>query len=189
MWYYFDSGVHPPGTSIFYYDREGNPLYDEVFLHYGASAWSFRLFDFDNNGIPTITVRFSAPEQGGGFNFLFRYIDGEFVQINSPIAVFNQAFWTEDGKMVWFRDDQYSGIDNGYFFAEFVGNQVVVEEIDTTSPLDNWEEWWQFHGMGLDFMINPTIFGTDIALTRIPHMKALQNEITASIMARLGLAD
>ena len=185
---YLDSGVHPPDTFVFYYDREGNPLYDEVFLHNGAFAWEFGLYDFDNNGIPTITVRFGFPEHGGGFSFLFRNINGEFVQMDSPIAIFNQAFWTEDGRKVWFRDDEYSGLNVGYFFAEFVGNQVVVEEIDITSPWDYQDEWWQFHGMGLDFMINPTIFDTDIALTRIPRMIALQNEITANIMKRLGLA-
>ena len=127
-------------------------------------------------------IGFHHPEAGIGWQILYRYINGEFVQMDSPIDVFELAFWADGDRMVWFRRDEYSGIDTGFFFVNFVGTQVIAEE--TGIP----EDWFGLH-FEMDFMINPTIFGADTALTRIPHMIALQNEITANIMARLGLRD
>jgi len=60
-------------------------------------AINFRLYDLDNNGIPTIQVIFSRDTWGD--SALFRFIDGEYVEVSTTLFSF-QFFRHPDGRVI-----------------------------------------------------------------------------------------
>jgi len=69
---------------------------------------------------------------------------------------------------------------------KFDSERMILEDI-TDKSLD--ESAWMAYHDSLEFLISPIVFGTDIALTRMLPLIALQDEINASIKERLGLTE
>jgi len=164
-----------------YFDNHGNIIEDAPFLYNHAIAWDFFLVNLENSGIPAITIRFGIPDTCAGFFEIYRLINGEFTPIHRSHAS-PRFFHTDQGRLVMmlFHGD---GGENGYYFMDFEGDDVVFTPIITEED-DNWDEreWHDFHaGSERDNII----FNTDIPITHIPRLHDLTTEITESIMQRL----
>jgi len=179
VWYY-----HIPYFA--YRDHAGNIIENAVFIDKMGSAIAsrFALFDLDDSGIPHISVWFGMPESCGGHSVLYRFIDGEFLPIHTARPSPN-FFFTEHGRLIMHFETVLDG-KSGYYYAHFDGEIMALESAIDKDDI-NWCDWFYFHNNSVEFLTSPTIFNTDIPLTRIHPMIALQNEITANIRERLEL--
>ena len=207
----------PIETGIGFFDRQGNRIYDApwLYIQHGENwvsyhyAGYFRLFEFDNSGIPVIFIHFNQTFEGGygGFYRIFRYVDGEFRtlelrafedDVESPwawLSRVHELFFDDTGKIITFASSEYHGI----FRYEHLVFTDEHAEMHLVTALDNsdWDAWQEHHwgywgelpdgkwGM-LDGWLkhNPTIFGTDIALTPILPLVDLEEEMRESVLER-----
>ena len=177
------------GSNVIYRDKSGNILNHEntrFLLNEFMSAYHFELFDLDDDGIPEIIVRYGLPQSGWITSVLYRYINGEFVQIyvfNNSIPTFYRDM---SDRLIWLYDSDMHGLFY-YFYSEFDRDKVNLEVI--YDPEESGFDWdlWHNHHQSVDFFTNPTIFGTDTPIKRIRPMVAYQNEISDIILERLGL--
>jgi len=175
------------GYSAFF-DNQGNIITDEPWvypysLHY---ANYFKLFDFDNDGIPEILMHFQQTFEGcyGGFYRIFKYIDGAYRMLEmAAFANGEQLTWInfgsvhnlfvdEDGRIITLIDSEMTGFE--YTHLIFANNRVEFHHI--TMPEYTWEEWREHHWMVWEETVNgyemtnswvfhnTAIFGTDIAI-------------------------
>ncbi|MCL2421780.1 MAG: hypothetical protein FWD03_07985 [Defluviitaleaceae bacterium] len=196
-----------------FFDRQGNPIHDAPWLY--AQHWiewssvhyagSFRLFDFDNDGIPEIFVHFNQTFDGGyaGFYRIFRYIDGEYRMLEMKsvsngvepwawVGRSHDLFVDGYGRIITFLNSDYHGI---YQYEQLVltDEHAELHWVAGMMP-DEWEIWNAYHwgewgeidgnwSMVDGWLFhNPTIFGTDIPLTPIQSLVDLEDEIRASII-------
>jgi len=170
----------------FYFDIDGNPLTDEIFLRGFLSANSFRLYELDDSGIPAIMIFFGPPAMCGGFNVLYRYIDGRFVEMYPPIWRFTQVFRADDGRLVLVTNYEQSGYFVEFNFVEFDGIGMTVEMAASSELMgDSVGEFV----MSSEFLTEPTIYGVGVPIVEIRPMIAMRYEIEANVRARLGLAE
>lgn len=150
----------------------------------------FKLFDFENSGIPDIIILF---QQVSGWHDrlyrIFRYYGGAYRMLEMmaftadgqhlPQVDFgrdHKLFIDAEERILSFANADYLGA--GYDHLVFVDNRVEFHRIAASDGY-NWEEWdahhwgiWEDGPQGrvlADSWIkhNPTIFGTDITLTPI----------------------
>jgi len=191
-------------------DRYGSYIYDAPWLYaFRGDDWVsynyagyFRLFDFDDDGIPEIFVHFNQTFDGGyaGFYRIYKYVDGQYRALGADgwISSMNEFFWDDSGRIITFVDSpEYHGIAQ---YDHFVLKDDHIELHLVASmnhdEFDVWREhhWGEWGRMGSRWVVidgwlhhNPTIFGTDIPLTPIQSLTSLENEITAIILKKLGL--
>jgi len=146
----------------------------------------FKLFDFDNNGIPDILMHFQQTFEGcyGGFYRMFRYVDGAYRMLDAvTYANGEQLAWTnfgsvhelfidDGGRIITFIDSQLSGME----YSHLVITESRTEFHRIALPDHSWEEWEEHHWQEWDqtaigyelvdswMFHSPTIFGTDIPI-------------------------
>ena len=139
-----------------FFDGQGNRIIDVPWVWGDFYATSFRLWDFDNNGIPTITLYF----EGNWYNMtsnrgtpgrIFRYVDGEyqlFEEVRDAVnwwhsihSYWSQFYFCSDNNLV--RSD--AGLGGGYFiwfdYVTFINNETHFTRIaryEITHPIE-WE--------------------------------------------------
>jgi len=190
-------------------DRDGNQILDAPWmyvlrtgdwasLHY---AGHFRLFDFDDSGMPVIFVHFNQTFDGGyaGFYRIFRYVDGEYRMLEMKafengeetphpwIGSSHLLFRDNNDRIITFIDSDYHGIQK-------YENLILTDEhaelhLITAMDWEDWDAWQQHHWRDWTHDIpygwmyhNPTIFGTDIPLTLVEPLHELQESITTAIV-------
>ena len=204
-----------------FFDKQGNRIYDApwIYAHRGEGwseyfyASSFKLFDFDNDGIPEIFIHFNQTVlEAGYFGFyqIFRYIDGEYRMLEiksfvngeeSPlpwIGRFHELFLDDSGRIITFVNSDYH---DTFRYEHLVLTDEYAELHFITGlgySFEEWEVWHKYHWESwmntpynrsrIDGWMynNPTIFETDIPLTIIQPLTSLQEEIIASILERIN---
>jgi len=97
-----------------FFDGQGNLIEEAPWMYTQRHEWEnhlgelvvsysfnyadyFSLFDFDGSGIPDIIMHFRQTFEGdyGGFNSIFRYIDGEYVMLDMD------SFYTDGTDRQW----------------------------------------------------------------------------------------
>jgi len=196
---FFHNSIDSHETGFF--DSDGNRIVDVPWLTEWHYANYFRLFDFDNSGIPDILIHFNQTFEGcySGFYQIFRYIDGEYVLMEETyVFADNYSQWRgfgsahmlftdESGRILTLIDSELHGM--GYMVLEMTADQVTFTEVPMS---DNWfNDWPEHHWMlwevipsgweQLDSWLNhnPTIFGTDIGITPLHSFEDLEAELMA----------
>ena len=215
-----------------FFDRYGNRIYNVPWLHsqrfegvytpYGESVVSyannyanyFRLFNFDNNGIPVILVHFNQTFDGGyaGFYRIFRYVDGQYRMLEMRsynngeetqwpwLGSFHEFFYDNEGRIITFISSEYGGLfryEHLVLTDHRAELHLITEMTEYISAV--WQAWhehhWEYwppspephgHRERADSWIfhNPAIFGTNIPLTLFEPLTALEDEIFTSIASR-----
>jgi len=188
-------------------DSYGNIIVDAPWiyprlLHY---ADYFKLFDFDNDGIPEILVHFQQTFVGcyGGFYRIFKYIDGTYRMLEMAAFENGEETWVrfgtihdlfidENGRIITLLDSEMQG--NEYTHLVFANNRVEFHHI--AMPENAWESWaehhwkvWEQTAYGFDVIDswmyhNPTIFGTDIAIKPFHPFRELEDELFRYLESR-----
>jgi len=197
-----------------FFDNRHRRIYDATWLYTQTAYYfadHFKLFDFDNDGIPEIFIHFQRiwPEGGhSGFYRIFKYIDGEYRMLEyknydddwlySRIGDFHELFFDENGRIIAFANNEYT-LEFMYSQLVFTDEHVELHPLVNLHYSENLEAWrahhWQIweqkpHGRErVDGWIydNPTMFGTDIRLIYIQPLIVEQNQITVLINQRRGL--
>ena len=204
-----------------FFDRLGNRIYDATWLYVSrGEGWTsyhyagyFRLFDFDNSGIPVIFIHFNQTFEGGyaGFYRIFRFIDGEYRMLEmrafkngeelpwwqSWIGSLHELFFDDTGRIISFVGSMYH---NMHKYEHLVLTDKYAELHFITGLEDNWDDWetweeyhWIKSGAITEYRWgvvdswahhNPYMFGTYIPLTLISPLTKLQEKITASILEK-----
>jgi len=184
------------------YDRYGNRIYDapwlDAFYAGGINVYfyasHFRLFDFDNTGIPDIFIFFSYLFCGidtapfGSYS-VFRYVNGEYRALEQQfqdsdswprgsswaITPWHYFFIDETGRMiVMLSDDVAHGSFTGYELVTITDDHLAVYPLVVMGYDDDWAAW-EVHMYELN---SPTIFGTDIRLTPLYSFDELAIELS-----------
>lgn len=193
-----------------FFDAFGNRIHDAPWLiSWHGSGWSsynyaatFRLFDFGNNGVPDLFIHFAQTFEGGygGATRMYRYMGGSFrqLEVQGWISSLHQFFVDDHGTVIAFMNNSYFG-EYSYQQLIFDNHRLEMQTIVELSDLgwDLWEEWQNFHwtDWGQDaegnwgaqdgwMFHNPTIMGTDIRITMLEPLTALQEEVTANMKNR-----
>ena len=159
----------------------------------------FKLFDFNNNGIPDIIIHFNQTFEGcyGGFYRIFRYVNGEYRMLEMAaydaygeetwviFGTVNDLFVDADGKIISFIDSALSDMR----YDHLVLSDTRAEFRTIISVGDNWEDWQEHHwtiwehtqysSSLIDSWIfhSPTIFMTDIPITHFLPFEDLGEEL------------
>jgi hypothetical protein len=165
-----------------YLDRYGNRIEDSSFVADGEYAAAFLLYDLDDDDIPEIIIHWVLPESCGYGLEIFKFIDGEYRDMGF-LKGWHKFFYDDTGRIVVLYDDDKDG-KYAYYYLNFTDDEIEHEEI----PIGDftWEQWRAHHG-GEEFATAPTIFGTEISLTRIHPLTELREEITSSVKQKLGV--
>jgi len=122
-----------------FFDRYGNEIVDVPWILGDFYATSFRIWDFDNNGIPTITIYFSGnwydmTANRGIRGRIFRYVNGEYQYFagtsdteswrHSTHSSWSQFYFCNNGNLV--RSDV------GFGGAQVIWFDYVTFENDKT---------------------------------------------------------
>ena len=143
-----------------------------------ALATSFRLFDFDNDGVPEIVVGFRPSSVAFRhwyilFN-LYRFIDGEFRLIHTFENFPTFWFDAEDILIVEFTSNNHDFWP--YFnYLNFVDDGVEIELMYDTGKYESFEE------------IDAALAEMRESLTPFPHLTELYERMTKNVKQRLGL--
>ena len=195
-----------------FFNRQGEQILDAPWMYNRITddwaslyyASSFKLFDFNDSGIPDIFVHFNQTFDGGyaGFYRIFRYVDGEYKMLEIKafengverphpwLGSSHTLFRDGDGRLVTFIHSMYHGISKYEHLVltdEFAELHLILE-----MDFDDWEAWEAHHwvdwsdGLGTDSWLvnNPTIFDTDASLTVVEPLRRLQDEIIALYHSR-----
>ena len=167
---------------VVYYDRQGNRLEDVPFISRDAVVTSFYLYGLDNDGIPTIILRWGVPETCAVSCVVFRFIDGKYREMGSMLSHYN-LFRDYAGRLIVLYNSDMDGV-YGYYYLRFTDDGMEKEAV--AGVMDGWDigTWWEHHGSP-EFAESPTIFGTGAALIPIPRLTDLQDELTDIIRERL----
>jgi len=189
-----------------FFDGNEDRIYDAPWLWLSSYhfASSFRLFDFDGNGIPEIFVHFTQTFEGcyGGFYWIFRYIDGQYKMLKyyangaeSSWGLLNSShnlFFDYSDRIIAVINCELNGM--AYEHLVLTDDYAELHYLVGPSGADwdawyrhHWEEWDRASGVRVDGWMfhNSTIFGTDIPITPIQSLTALEAELTAEITQKL----
>jgi len=165
-----------PWSNI-YYDRLGNRIEDAPFLHNGGFFADFTLYDLDDGGMPTIIMRWVLPETCATFREVWRFIDGEYRNVGE-LMTWPNLFHDPEGNLIVLYDDVMRD-EMAYYFLTFTDYELEHESIVDAANLD-WDDWANHH-WGDEFIIAPTIIGTDIALIPVQRLTELENKIVEAV--------
>jgi hypothetical protein len=160
IWYDSQSGI--------YYDRLDNEITEAIYIKNGSAATGYRLYDLDNNGIPTIFINFTAPDFGGGWVDVFRFADGEYRQTGSLEDFSYRLFYDNSGNIVVLFNNETQG-SFGYFYLDFTNGgmeKTVIAGGEFPSDSNQWSLWWEHHSSP-EYETNPTIYGINTPLIPI----------------------
>jgi len=181
-----------------FYDRQGNLIEDSIFAQSSTRniALDFKLYDFDNDGIPEIIISGGIIESCAGSQELFRFIDGEYRSMGTFKAP-PMFFHDELGQVIAFYNFEMHSGAFGYYYFGFTDEGMTHVFIEDT--LFHWNHshtisiqeagegvssQWFYHHSSPEFFQNPIMFNTDRPLTHIPSLAELENEIITSLRAR-----
>jgi hypothetical protein len=183
-------------------------LTQDVFYSFHYANY-FKLFDFDNDGIPEIFVHFNQTFEGcyDGFYRIFRYIDGGYRMLEM-VAYANgeqlqwvsfgnvhELFIDPNGRIITFINSEMTGIMEYTHLvltdthAEF--HRIISLDDISGDPWEAWEEWHNHHWNVWEHTFtdswrlhNPTIFRTNIAITPLQPFYELGAELFALRISR-----
>lgn len=199
-----------------FYDRYGNIIDAPWLLNYALYASGFSLWDFDNTGIPDIKIYYAdghleGSGDGGTPASLFRFINGEYRRVYSPVAWSDglNPSWPSGFSPTYFRDNDGNLIfyttytdSMSFYYINFDGSVAIFEPIASTEPIgfqgENWVWGWnnritgqqgiplgnEFSEWGNVSGIR-SIPGMNVSLTQIDPLNSLQEELTTSVSRRL----
>ena len=143
-----------PTESHGFFDRHDNGIVDVPWIWGDLYATSFRIWDFDNNGIPTITVYFAGnghdlTSNGGTPGKIFRYVDGMYRHFegtsdaenwwHSYYSDWSQFYFCNDNNLVRY-DVGFGGRQIVWFdYVTFVNNETQFTPISIYSFTDTIE--------------------------------------------------
>ena len=182
-----------------FFDQHNNRIESAAWIMYENYADYFRLFSFDDSGIPVILVHFSQTVDAGygGFYQVFRYVNGVYRMlqtrsfedgIESPwgwLSIVHDLFVDENGRIITFAHTEYHGIFE-YTHLKLTDTCAEMHLISRLDDWERWQEWVDFHWVEWDSERitfdswqnhNPTIFGTDIAITPVQSFPELEEYI------------
>ena len=173
-----------------FFDYSNNEISEAPFIRNEVTfADSFVLYDFDGNGVPDILIRWRFGGTSMARVTHHRFIDGEYREMSVRHSNEYDFFFDDTGQPIARYTDWYgSGALVGYYSLRFTSNNIVSELIaDFHEEFQISEAWEEHHILNHPYppIQNPTMFGTDRPLTRVPRLTALEEELTASIIQRL----
>lgn len=171
-------------------NRYGESIEPPNFLRGCCAPSSFRLYDFDNDGIPELFINYHPLAHGGGGAVLYRFKDGEYRRTALSIAPGGYFFTDSAGRIVFFDSNWYSGEIAYFYFTlhdEKGAELEMISQFDFSSETGH-SEWYEHHRYPYWYN-NPTIFRMpEETLTPIPRLIELEEQITANIRRRHGLS-
>lgn len=196
-----------------YFVEHGNRITDTDTIWLGgwdSYATSFSLYDFDDDDIPEIIVKYASflPRGGLAIIELFKFIDGEYRRVSTDLqsgddteysywADISDYYFDNNNNLISFtRSNEYMGTSAKYnqiIFNNDVANinPVATENYDWNTGVI----WWENHVTGetnipSDNDVDPNsphlLPGTDNLLTPIQPLTDMKEEITSSVKQRLG---
>ena len=205
--------VTEAGTLEFF-DSYGNTIIDAPWIYrrqfdtYDSIHYAnyFKLFDFDNDGIPEILMHFNQTFEGcyGGFYRIFKYINGAYRMLEMaafadgeelPWVHFGSVhdlFMDEGGRIITLLDSEMTGFE--YTQLIFANNRVEFHHL--IMPEHTWEEWrahhwsvWENTANGYEMtdswiFHNPVIFGTDISISLFQPFTELGTALSEHLQGR-----
>ena len=149
----------------------GAAITQSPYIQDGAVMDSYTLYDFNNDGVPEVVIRWVWPETGGGFpHDIYQYVGGAY----SLVAVLTSPdfYRTEDGQIIAFE----------WNYGELRVSRLLPDESPGVEIIVNWGE---FHHYDVD-RNNPALFNLfDGSLTPIAPLHTLQQSIHGNITERL----
>ena len=187
-----------------YYDRYGNRIaYDVPWLVRGRHAFGFRLFDFDNSGIPDILILSSTGEhEWYGYlpHTLYRFIDGAYRRIytsdrgeRTSFFPYSDFFFDPEGNLIgntYIPMPAMGGMPAVFYRVEFDGYWASFTPLyRQRNVIYNYNyavTVWKNYVTGEDYIAvdDPEVARWRDALTPVPRLTALEDAITDSILWR-----
>jgi len=169
-----------------WFDHYGNPMYERMdFLRLGLVPRHFVLLDLDGEDIPSIFVKYEGLHIGSHAGILFRYYNGEFRQTRGI-----QHPWSHHGM------NEYYFLATDRFYKDSQGD-IIVRINDDYYGLRNYlsihfnnyriEPRFAFMQHMINIIDGFAYFHE--TLTPIMPMTELEEELTAAVRSRLGIAD
>ncbi|MCL2357876.1 MAG: hypothetical protein FWC70_12120 [Defluviitaleaceae bacterium] len=156
---------------------------------YGMVPGRVRMFDISGDGMPEIFIRWISLQTCFSFYEVFRFENGvrggggvaggikngAFKSAGTLSCCFRELFYAPNGRIVGLFDCGLCG-NYSYQFLNFTADGIRSEMLfllDTSESWDIVREWDEFHERD---EASPVVFGTDIALTRIPRLDAFADD-------------
>jgi len=137
----------------------GDTIYSRPYPRTNALrvATSFRLYDLDGNGIPTLIIHFFDINTLG-VSIVYRFVDGKYGEIEG--YQFHRTHLEIDalGRFVTVHDGDVFGI------IEFTEDSIIYEQV---------VDWWYY-----------PVFQNDVR-TRVQNLSDLENAVTTSVKQAL----
>ena len=169
------------GTLI---DPDDNVIIEAPFISSDSIAWSFHLIDLSGDSTPDVLMSWlSLAQTGPPSSVVYLFQNGSVYPI-PQCGVFSPWSFYRDNQnrlLTLSVSNEFFHAENGLFHFDIHSGQFYPVCVPTDDSLLSWKEFYE----SAAFWANPTIKGTDITLTRVRPMIALQNEITANILERL----
>jgi len=163
-----ENEILPDGreVSLAFYDPVTDVRIDESDVPFVRErnfiATDFRLYDFNDDGVPEVVITFGIPQTGSMFHVLYAFVGGEFREIGFAGTSF---YRDAEGNLI--TESSEPG-DAAYFHFEFDGRSAWVNELLIEGSFDD-ERIVEFHA----------------ALTPIERLSGLEQSVMASVSERL----
>jgi len=168
-------------------NRAGEIFEDVIFLRYGyIVAESFRLFDFDNNDIPTIFINWTQLDTSLRGYEIFIFIDGHYQSVGS-LEWGVQLFYDYAGQIVLLMNSE-KFMRYAYYSLTFTDDGLLREEIFSINWDDDEFPLWVEHHNSDNFIKNPSIFGTNIPLNPITELTDLQKSVFEQLRSSVSIS-
>jgi len=179
-----DSGAlfsYAPANVIgwYWYDRYGERIDERVgFLRDGLVPRSFMLLDLDGNGVPSIFVIYEGLHIDSSVGILFRYYSGEFREVHR-VPPFT---WVDDF-MTWRSISTYLFLSTDRFYKSEQGSIILRVDDDDYGLHAYLLISFDGYHMETHYIVPGQ------PLTPIASMMAIEEDLTAMVRTRLGIAD
>ena len=191
-----------------YFDRYGNMIAGTPWDDGDHFPARFRLYDFDNTGVPDIfifhsySITYEGSGDGGSPLFLYRFVSGQYVRVFGGWS-FGPVFYmdTQDNLVMFessieipgvynvvltetsmIRESLYRiGVDGGYFY---VYNLATGDDVDVDDFVNMANRAFGWGTPPEDYIF--LLGARNELLIRVPPLIGLEESIRASIIQRQG---
>ena len=141
---------------------------DEAFTTQDGVSINFKLYDFDNNGIPVILIHTALPFTCASVWNVYRFINGEYV-MSGRLWSWHSFYRDNYGQLIVCDDGGSLGLAGYYRYVVFTNDGVVLETIMETE--------FRFDEDTQEMYRYPTIIG----LVPVFSLEELENELRDEI--------